>query len=713
MQNFTAICPKGLESILVLEMQNLGAESVKESFGSVSFEGELEIAYKACLWSRLANRILMPLAVGNVESSDDLYQLVSSIDWEMHFGVQQTFKIDFRGTSGAIRHEQFGARRVKDAIADQFMQEQDQRPSVEFDNPDINIQAVLHKGILKVSLDLSGPSLHRRGYRQGTGIAPLKENLAAALLVRSGWQELMNQGATLLDPLCGSATILIEAAMMAADIAPGLHREHFGFEQWRGHQEETWHNITLEAEQRRIDGLARVTSKFIGFESEKHTIKSGWDNIESAGLKDLINLRHRPFQNVNKSELEGYVSQQAGLILSNPPYGERMGEVHELIPLYQQIGIWMKQFDGYKGSIITSEPELAKNISIHADKRYRFSNGPLDCQLYCFELNEDNFIDPERGHRLPAEVEALKNRIEKNIRKIEGWATQLPTEAYRIYDHDIPEYAVAIDRYADYLHVQEYAAPSSIPEKNAKRHLQQVLRILPDATGVIKSNIYLKTRLIQKGSNQYNKQSKEHQCIQVKEQGLSFLVNLTDYIDTGLFLDHRKTRQRIRKMAEGKSFLNLFGYTGVASVYAAAGGASSTLTVDLSNTYLRWAEDNMQLNGFNVWQNKVLKANCMTWMKTTTEKFDLIFLDPPSFSNSKSMEGDLDIQRDHKHLIEQVMTRLTSDGVVIFSTNRRGFKLDAALSSSFKVFAQGKKSLSRDFSRQRAPHQCWDIRHQN
>ncbi|RLA00237.1 MAG: bifunctional 23S rRNA (guanine(2069)-N(7))-methyltransferase RlmK/23S rRNA (guanine(2445)-N(2))-methyltransferase RlmL [Gammaproteobacteria bacterium] len=707
-QDFVAICPKGLEALLIEELASLGATSLKESLGSVSFDAELATAYRICLWSRLANRILLVLSTGPVETSDDLYALTSGIDWEMHFGINQTFKIDFRGTSGEIRHEQFGARRVKDAIVDQFMEEQDKRPSVEFDDPDIHIQASLHKAQLRISLDLSGPSLHKRGYRSATGIAPLKENLAAALLFRARWPELMNMDSGFIDPLCGSATLLIEAGLMAADIAPGLFRPRFGFEYWRGHIEDEWQELLEEAKQRRVDGLEKLQPEFLGYESDNRTLRSARENIENAGLQQFIRVENRPFQKV---EVQLSSLKEKGLIISNPPYGERMGQVHELLPLYQQLGKWMKQFSGWKAAIITSEPDLAKNLSIHSHKRYRFQNGPLDCLLYCFELSEDSFIDPTRGHRLPPEVESLKNRIEKNVRKISGWAAQLPTEAYRIYDHDIPEYAVAIDRYGDYLQVQEYAAPASIPEKNAKRHIQQVLQVLPSATGVPSANIFLKTRQKQKGSNQYQRYSKKDSRFEVNEQGLKFLVNLTDYIDTGLFLDHRKTRTRIAKLAKDKRFLNLFGYTGAATVYAASGGAVSTLTVDMSNTYLQWAEDNVKLNGFSIWQNKFVKANCMDWIKTTDQQFDLIFLDPPSFSNSKSMEGDLDIQRDHRYLIQKTMSLLSKDGILIFSTNRRGFKLDPELQNEFKVYAQGRKSLSRDFSRQRAPHQCWEISH--
>ncbi|MFT5520752.1 MAG: 23S rRNA (guanine2445-N2)-methyltransferase / 23S rRNA (guanine2069-N7)-methyltransferase [Enterobacterales bacterium] len=708
-QSFVAICPKGLESLLVEEIKSLGGKAVKESYGSVTFEGELTLAYRACLWSRLANRILMPLAVGPVETSNDLYNLTASIDWEMHFGVSQTFKIDFRGTFGDIKHEQFGARRVKDAIADQFMEEQDKRPSVEFDDPDINIQASLHKGQCRISLELSGASLHKRGYRSATGIAPIKENLAAALLIRAGWPKLMKENASLIDPLCGSGTLLIEAMLMAADIAPGLFRQRFGFEYWRGHQDEQWQELMKEAIERRTTGLADCQVALVGYEADNGTVRAARENIERAGLQGYIRVENSPFQKASDDASLNLSEETTGLIISNPPYGERMGQVHELIPVYQQLGQWLKQYSGWSAAIITSEAELAKNLSIHADKRYRFQNGPLDCNLYCFNLCDDNYIDPERGHKLPPEVEALKNRIEKNIRKIAGWAAQLPTDSYRIYDNDIPEYAVAIDKYGDSLHVQEYAAPASIPEKNAKRHIQQILRILPAATGVHSENIFLKTRQIQKGTNQYQKQDKTKKRIEVNEQGLKFLVNLTDYIDTGLFLDHRKTRSRVRNLAEDKRFLNLFAYTGAMSVYAADGGATSTLTIDMSNTYLSWAEDNMLLNKFNVWNNKFVKANCLEWIKTSKEKFDLIFLDPPSFSNSKSMDGNFDIQRDHKYLIEKTMDLLDEGGTLIFSTNRRGFKFDTALEETYNVFTLGRKSLSRDFSRQRAPHQCWEI----
>jgi len=360
-QNFIAICPKGLESLLVLEMKSLGAVEVKESFGSVSFEGDLQLAYRACLWSRLANRILMPLNSGPVDNSDDLYAITGDIDWEMHFGVNQTFKIDFRGTSGAIRHEQFGARRVKDAIVDQFMEEQDARPSVEFDDPDISIQASLHKGQLRISLDLSGPSLHKRGYRSSTGIAPLKENLAAALLVRAGWPSLVEQQGVLVDPLCGSGTLLIEAALMAADIAPGLFRKRFGFEYWRGHQQQLWQDLLDDAKQRQEAGLLALQSKFFGYEDEYRTIKAAKENIEQAGLNGVIDIEHCAFQ-----KLDDITN-----IISNPPYGERMGQVHELIPLYQDLGKWMKQFSGFNAAIITSEGQPARTNKAAARFSFR------------------------------------------------------------------------------------------------------------------------------------------------------------------------------------------------------------------------------------------------------------------------------------------------------------------------------------------------------
>ena len=706
---FIALCPKGLELLLVEELARLGAESPKEKLGAVHFTGELPLIYKVLINTRLANRILLPLHEGRVSTDDELYELAQSIDWEMHFGVNDSFKVDFRGTHGQIRHEQYGARRVKDAIADLFNEEQGKRPSVDLDSPDILINVQLHKGVCRIALDLSGSSLHRRGYRTTAGLAPIKENLAAALLLRGGLLELLESGepVQVIDPMCGSGTILIEALMFIADYAPGLFNSDYAINRWRGHQPEQLEMALSEAKAKSEEGLRRLNEtgqQLIGFEADGRTFERALQNIKLAGFDGLIKVTRTDFKKAEKPE-----ALSSGLIITNPPYGERMGDVHSLAPVYAALGEFMRSFPGYKGAIITSEGLLAKQTSIHAHKSYALQNGPIACRLYCFELLEENF--KAGGERLSEEAEALKNRLSKNFDKYSKWAAQLPTEVYRIYESDLPQYAFAIDVYRDHLHIQEYAAPKSISSEQSRLHQFELMRVIGEVLPFKKDNRHLKVRQKQKGSEQYNRQSKRGQRFEVTEQGLKFWVNLTDYLDTGLFADHRKVRSLIKKNSAGKRFLNLFAYTCTASVYAAAGGALSTTSVDMSNTYLKWGEDNMKLNRLLSPKHEFIKADCMQWLKSHKKQYDIIFVDPPSFSNSKSMEQHFDIQAHHSELIEGVMARLAPEGVAYFSTNRRAFKLDEELLEKYLIRPMGKRSISTDFVRQRLPHQAFEIRH--
>jgi len=283
-----ATCPKGLEQLLAQELLALGAESTKETVAAVHFVGTRELAYRACLWSRLANRVLMPLHNFSLDEEDQLYQECLDIPWEEHFSHEQTIAIDFIGTSRLVDNTMYGSQRVKDAVVDRIRREEGERPNVDTKNPDIRIQVRQHKGQVTVSLDISGESLHRRGYRSGQGSAPIKENLAAALLMRCKWPEMMKNGAALLDPMCGSATLIIEGAMMAADIAPGLLRERYGFTDWKQHDQELWQSILDEAEQRKVAGLEALDLDFRGYDANPRVLEFATLNIEKAGLDEHI-----------------------------------------------------------------------------------------------------------------------------------------------------------------------------------------------------------------------------------------------------------------------------------------------------------------------------------------------------------------------------------------------------------------------------------------
>ncbi|GGY35575.1 ribosomal RNA large subunit methyltransferase K/L [Bacterioplanes sanyensis] len=705
-----ALCPKGLEPLLADEISHLGGKVERETHMGVAWKGDLEVVYRVCLWSRLASRILLPLYESQVTTADDLYDSARKVDWPGVFPVSANFRIDFHGRNDQIRNTQFGAQRIKDAVVDGFRDHCGQRPSVDKDAA-VRIEARLAKGKLSLFLNLSGDSLHRRGYRLQPGKAPLKENLAAALLIRAGWPEKMATGEHLIDPMCGSGTLLIEAALMAADIAPGLNRQKWGFSDWKGHDRKLWMALCDEARQRRTQGLAQLQNRFYGFDIDAEQLNAAQKNLERAGLSDKVHLERR---GVDALRVQKDVMTKGGLLICNPPYGERLSELPQLAPLYQQLHQAALKVPQWPLAVFTGNVDLAKVIRRPMDKQYRFVNGQIATRLLMFGAADERSLSaPDTLIRGP--VEAFANRLKKNLKQLNKWAKREQVSCYRLYDADLPEYAVAIDRYqaeqGEWLHVQEYTPPKSIDPEKAERRLLDVLGALPEVTGVAPERIVLKRRERQSGKRQYEKVASDEQALVVQEGAVKLQVNLRDYLDTGLFLDHRPTRLWLhQQLKPGQRFLNLFCYTATASVHAAQAGAHCT-SVDMSRTYLNWGKDNFGLNAIDPAEHAFVQQDCMQWLaQQGSDKFDVIFMDPPTFSNSKRMEGVLDIQRDHVRLIEQAMALLNPGGVLVFSTNLRKFQLDEDALSVFNIQAQGAKSVPFDFSRRPNIHHCFHIR---
>jgi 23S rRNA (guanine2445-N2)-methyltransferase / 23S rRNA (guanine2069-N7)-methyltransferase len=711
-QAWLATCPKGLEQLLAHELQALGAESTKETVAAVHFYGTRELAYRACLWSRLANRILLPLHQFMLNETDQLYQECLDIPWEAHFSAEQTIAIDFIGTSKLVDNTMYGSQRVKDAIVDRIRREEGERPNVDTKNPDIRIQVRQHKGQVTVSLDISGESLHRRGYRTGQGSAPIKENLAAALLMRAGWPEMMKNGAALLDPMCGSATLIIEGAMMAADIAPGLLRERYGFTDWKQHDKELWQAVFEEAEQRKIAGLEALELDFRGYDANPRVLEFATLNIEKAGLDEHIRLAHKPVDQFGKATAD------YGLLITNPPYGERLGDVDGLIPIYQKLGaVLQKNFQGWKAGIFTGNVELGRETDLTPTKQYKLFNGTIPCKLLVFEDMTSRSAKIEERLNTPAPAQVLTegakmvlNRLIKNQRKLNKWLNKTETSCYRLYDADIPEYSVAIDIYEDSVHVQEYAPPGTIDDRVARERFAEVKQAVKEFASEVEGQIHYKERRRQKGDNQYQRFNEGPSDTMIVYEGQAeFEVNLSDYLDTGLFLDHRPVRRMVAELAKGKSLLNLFCYTAAVSVQAALGGAKSTLSIDMSNTYLDWAQRNFDLNQLSAKNHHLLRADCLKWLETDGDKYDVIFLDPPTFSNSKKMDSVLDVQRDHGDLIRNSMAKLADDGVLIFSNNFRKFKMDELTLRQFNCENITPQTLDMDFERNPRIHNVWKI----
>lgn len=589
-RDFFATVPKGIEDLLADELLQLGALDVKAITAGVAFRGTLETGYRVCLWSRLASRILMPVSNFVATDPDQLYEACNSFPWEEHFSAEQTFAVDATLVGSKLNHSHYAALRVKDGVVDRFRDLSGVRPSIDTHTPDVRINMHLRGKKGTISLDLSGESLHRRGYRQEKGVAPLKESLAAAILLRSNWPNIAAAGGAFCDPMCGSGTLPLEAAMIAADMAPGLLRERFGFMAWAGYDDPLWQALRQEALDRRTTGL-RSVPRIVGFDAEPLMIRSALVNSEVCGLDKVVHFEKRSIQ--SRDRLLPESDRAPGLVAVNPPYGERLGERKDLYVVYRRLGErLLEEATGWSATVLTSDSELGHAIGLKPHTSTELFNGPIACRLLQFNVPQESMLIAPVGE-LSAGAEMFANRLRKNLKRLGKWAKRQSISCYRLYDADMPEYAVAVDLYGDAVHVQEYAAPDSIDPVDAHARLQDVLAVIPGVLSIPPEKVFLKLRLRQRGKEQYQRQDQKGEFFEVNEDGARLLVNMTDYLDTGLFLDHRPVRRIIKQQSGGKRFLNLFAYTATASVQAALGGAIETTSVDMSYTYLDWGSETL------------------------------------------------------------------------------------------------------------------------
>lgn len=729
MSKFYVTCAQGLAPYVRNELLAIGVDATESGTG-VTFTGEFKDAYNACLWVRCGSRVLLELKEGKFTSLDQLHNELTLFPWSSHMHETDTFSTKVTIRRAGNIHTHFAALRVKDAIVDYFTELMGTRPNVDVDDPDLRFYLHISEDRYTLYLDMSGDPLHKRGFRTEQGAAPIKENLAAALLYRSNWPEKAANNENFIDPLCGAGTILIEAALMARDIAPGIYRNDFGFMRWRHFKKAEWDECYQAAKQRAVEGEARYEGTLVGVERSSMMIGITKANADRARVLKNMVFKHMSFQDYERD-----LSLTTGLIACNPPYGERLGEKEHLVNTYMDLGDFLRDYEGFNAGVITSSPELGRVMGIRAKKINKFWNGPLDCVYLQFEIDPTNFVDRDKANKneqrmalddlLTEGGEAFMNRLLKNKKHLAKWAAREGVEAYRVYDADLPEFNVAIDLYKDQIVIYEYAAPSEISKTVAETRFNKVVHIVPHVFDDISlADIHVKQRSRQRGKTQYERHSDEDgHLFEIKEGNAKLLVNLTDYLDTGLFLDHRDVRLRIGKDAKRKRFLNLFCYTASATVHAANGGASETLSVDLSRTYLSWADKNLALNG-HFGGHELVQADVLEWLKIRVDhmrekpllrrnedKFDLIFMDPPTFSNSKKMEGVLDIQRDHFELITDAMKLLANGGELLFSTNLRGFKMDPELNETFEILNISSKTLPEDFKRNPKIRQCFSIKH--
>ena len=721
---FFASCGKGLEYLLADELQALGCTRATAAIAGANAEGGLHEAQRAVLWSRLASRVLWPIAEFDCADEHALYAGAHAVDWREHLPPGATLAVDAHVSGSAITHARYAAQRVKDAVVDRLRADTGTRPDVDLEQPDLRLNLVVRKGRAILSVDLGGGPLHRRGWRTAQGEAPLKETLAAAMLLRGDWPRVYREGGALLDPMCGSGTLLVEGALMAADIAPGLLRFDGAAPptRWCGFDAGHWTALLDEARARAASGSASLRAVFFGRDADPHAIRIAAQNAQAAGVGTAIDWRvadiaRLPEDAVALARAAG--GGAAGLVASNPPYDQRLAADPAL---YRALGAALKAtVPQWRASLLCGDRELAHATGLRAKKTYQLFNGALECTLLVADpLAPAPRARDEAPMQLPEGAQMVANRLRRNLRKLKAWREQEGVACFRAYDADLPEYAAAIDVYATdaappqtWLHVQEYAAPAEIPEETQRRRRQELLAAAREVFAVPRERVALKTRARGKGGSKYadvGQSAGRGELLTVREGAARLRVNLFDYLDTGLFLDHRPMRMRLYDEARDARFLNLFGYTGAATVHAGLGGARQTTTVDLSATYLEWCADNLRENGLGGTRHRLVQADALAWIEADDHEYDLVFCDPPTFSNSKRAR-DFDVQASHVRLLEAVVARLSREGVLYFSNNYRRFRLDAEAVARFALCEEiTPETIPPDFARDPRIHRCWRLR---
>jgi len=372
-ERFFAPCPRGLESVLAAELAHLGGEAVAPAEGGVGFAGPIDLVYRANLESRIASRILWRVAQGSCRNEDDLYRFAHGVDWRRHFDVGRTLRVDVAATRSPLHSIEFATLRIKDAICDRFRADSGKRPSVDKQRPDVRVHAYLFGREATLYLDTSGEALFKRGWRRDTDAAPLRENLAAGLLALAGWVP----GTPLLDPMCGAGTIAIEAAMLAADVAPGLWRT-FGFQKLAWYDGPTWQRVRQRAHDR-IRAAPAARSIFAS-DLDPRVVAQCRSNAKAANVGEWIEVSEADV-------LTRPAPAPAGLLIANPPYGVRLDDAHKLAAFYPKLGDALKgRFAGWTACFLTGDPRLPKLIGLKPSRRTPLYNGAIECRLFRFEI---------------------------------------------------------------------------------------------------------------------------------------------------------------------------------------------------------------------------------------------------------------------------------------------------------------------------------------
>lgn len=848
LHEFYASCPEGFEAALADELRGMGLRQVRPLKGRVAFAGSPADAERACLWSRLASRIFVVLGRFACTDAEDLYEATRSIAWERILRAGATIAVTARGTNDELRNSHFAALRIKDALCDRMLAVEGRRPNVDTDDPDARISLTLRGNRASIQLDLSGDPLFKRLPREATrthAAHVLRPDYAALACAQGNWQEICSAALTntkdamrdedtaasadgsvpangsvpadgsalagstvehptptlpvLLDACCAGGGVVLEAASILADRAPGLERRNWGFQSWSEHEAATWRELLNEADRRAELAKGRV-ARIVATDPSGDAVACARRILKAAGLTDRVIFAQPDLDKISRKlmmpaccggEPRGFVfldttetaiskmsrvldlatSLHAGACGADPVRAmlstmptvaltrddlliRTLGEpARSLRVMPNNEEAELAVFSAANGAITAGEGNAAAEDPMPAEDAVK-SNVALSPVTALIDLG-----DGKPCPVLIPESEQFARRLRKVAKLRRKWAQREGVTCYRVYDADLPDYSAAIDLYEGrattpgrWLVIAEYAAPREVDPSLAEARLLDILTLAPRILQVDPDNVFAKARIRSRGGSQYGKQAggsnpgkggkplgtrggsasnrpsqgagsgtpsdiRTRRLPLIEEGGLTFAVNFNDYLDTGIFLDHRITRGLVRDHARGKRFfLNLFAYTGTATCYAADAGVEETVTVDLSNTYLDWAERNMEQNGFVGPDHHYVRADVMSWirdMRQTRNRWDLIFCDPPTFSNSSKMgRRTWDVQRDHVELLVGLSRLLSREGEAIFSCNLRTFRPDIEELARAGVVLTDitDETIPEDFARNKKIHHCYLVK---
>lgn len=734
-----AVTAFGLESVVVRELRDLGYESKPISTGRVLFQADLAAIPRTNLWLRAADRVLVRLGTFKATDFGQLFDGTFALPWHEWVTPDGEFVVNGRSVKSQLSSVPACQKIVKKSIVEKLKAAHHVNTL-----PETGAKFVAEISMLDdaatLTLDTSGAGLHKRGYREEGGEAALKETLAAGLVLLSVWRP----DRPLVDPFCGTGTIAIEAALIARNLAPGINRT-FDAVEWPIIPDALWDAAEEEARDRATGKLAYAIH---ASDTDERALALARRHAQAAGVERHVHVHQRNFADLDSKA-------EYGCIITNPPYGQRMGSGEEAERLYRTFPQVLRRLPTWSHHILSARLDLEQLVGQEATRRRKLYNSQIECTYYQFlgprppregdapsrdelqsrsiEIDQTEAVGesapaavivqaaPARGAETTPAFGGLRERdlkeskefaacLANNARHLRRWPTKMGITCYRLYERDCPDVPLIIDRYEDHAHIQELEREHSRTPAQHEDWLDLMSTTTAEVLALPESHVHMKAKPRQRGLSQHEKLGQEHCTIVAHEGGLKFEVNLSDYIDTGLFLDHRITRSMVREVAAGKRFLNLFCYTGSFTTYAAAGGAAATTSVDLSNTYLDWAGRNLGLNGLSGARHRLVRSDVLEFLENHTKgpHYDLAVVDPPTFSNSKSTDEDWEVQVGHARLLKLVIPLLSPGGTIFFSTNYRRFRLAQEEIPRVRVQEISKRTVPADFRNKRI-HRCWKM----